>query len=229
MLRGSPWVRIAGIDIRVPEWGAGFSRRLVYGDRYEAAERAMLAESLRPDDRVLEIGTGLGFIATLCCRLCGSDAVTTVEANERLVPCIEETFRRNAVAPRLLRGLVGRDEETREFHAYDCFLGSSTAPRRLDGKTTVSLPQIPLGRLIAEHRPTYLVMDMEGGEGDLAGMAIAPCVRTVLIEFHRQVIGAAATKAVEGWLVAEGFSPKGRVEAVGLYARDAERTRCATA
>jgi len=228
MLRGSPWVRIAGIHLRVPEWGAGFSRRLVYGGRYEAAERQLLAESLRPDDRVLEIGTGLGFIATLCCRVCGSDAVTTVEANERLVPCIEETFRRNAVAPRLLRGLVGRDGETREFHACDCFLGSSTSARGLEGRT-VSLPQIPLQRLLSEHLPTYLIMDMEGGEGDLAGMPIAACVRKVLIEFHGQVVGKAGTRAVEDWLVAEGFSPVGRMEAVGLYARDAERARCATA
>lgn len=212
------WVRVSDVDLRVPEWADKPTRRFVHGGKYERAESVLLGESLKPDDRVLELGTGLGLMAVLCSRKCGSDAVMTVEANARLAPFIEETFRRNGVSPQFRLGLVGRDDSVRSFHAFDAFLASSVEGGRFQG-TAASLRQIPLDELVAEHRPTYLIMDIEGAECGLAGMPVAAGVRTVLIEFHKHLVGEEKVAAVKDWLVAEGFVLVRSIKAVGLYER----------
>lgn len=61
----------------------GMLRALRRGD-YEQDECTVVQTTLRPDDRVLEVGAGIGVITALCCRIAGDGNVTVYEANPGL-------------------------------------------------------------------------------------------------------------------------------------------------
>jgi FkbM family methyltransferase len=162
----------------------------------------VLSTLLRPDDRVLELGAGLGFITVLCARICGSEAVVTVEANPHMLSTLEATFRCNGVWPKLISGVVSRTAAPREFFVNQNFWSSSTYDR---GGQRLEVQSLPFAELVAAHRPSVIVMDIEGGEVELAGLPIDPSVRAIVLELHAAVTGNADAEAVRAWLVEQGF------------------------
>ncbi len=62
-------VKLIAADERVPP----YLQDLMYRDVYEDTERNILLKILKPSARVLEIGTGVGFIAALAAAICGQD------------------------------------------------------------------------------------------------------------------------------------------------------------
>jgi tRNA G37 N-methylase Trm5 len=55
------------IDMR--EWTSTRQARDLYYDRHEAAERQIIEQRLRPDDIVLELGSGMGIVTISCCQI----------------------------------------------------------------------------------------------------------------------------------------------------------------
>ena len=74
---------------------------------------------------------------------------------------------------------------------------------------------VALGELIREHRPTVLVIDIEGGESDL-GPTPLPGVRAVIVECH----SIRDCEAVAAWLIPQGFSPGSFTRRVRSFQRD---------
>lgn len=179
-------------------------RDVVYSDRYERAERRMIAQRLEREDIVLEVGTGLGLIATMCARRIGSDRVFTFEANPALVTVIEETFALNQVAPRLYNCILGTGGGTRTFFVVDEFWSSSTVQRRPDARA-VHVPVRDLRSTMEEIRPTFLIVDIEGGEWELFRDIDLSGVRKVSIELHSRVIGSEKTNAVRAGIAGAGL------------------------
>lgn len=60
-----------------------------------------VAAKLDADDVVMDVGTGIGLVATLCAQRIGSERVYTYEANPALERPIRETFELNRVSPHL--------------------------------------------------------------------------------------------------------------------------------
>ncbi len=71
--------------------------RPMRNNRYEGGECAALRRILRPGDRVLELGAGVGLLSTVAGLIEGIGSVTTIEANPDLIPLIRETHRLNGV------------------------------------------------------------------------------------------------------------------------------------
>ncbi|MBY0397947.1 MAG: FkbM family methyltransferase, partial [Thermoleophilia bacterium] len=65
--------------------------------RYEGGEAKALRKVLRPGDRVLELGAGVGLLSTISAMVKGVERVTAVEANPGLIPLIRETHRLNGI------------------------------------------------------------------------------------------------------------------------------------
>lgn len=178
--------------------------RAIYLDPYEEHERRVMLEKLAPDDVVLELGAGIGFISTLCAQKIGSERVCAVEANPVMAETIRETYRLNGVAPRLICGLLGVGDGEETFYVEANFISSSTR-QRSDAAQAVTTRRYDARALLAEIRPSFLICDIEGGEQELLAYLPLDGVRKLCIELHPHVIGNAATSAIFARLLNQGF------------------------
>jgi FkbM family methyltransferase len=179
-------------------------REILYSGKYELAERRIVAKCLESSDTVLEIGTGLGLLAVLCAKRVGSERVVTVEANPALIPVIRETFELNGVRPELKNCVLGKGHGELVFYVMKDFWSSSTV-KRSDSATPVMVAQQDFADLLATVRPTFLIIDIEGGEYDLLKDMELPFVRKIAIELHERVIGRDKTTSVLESLARQGF------------------------
>ena len=191
--------------------------RPLQSGRYERGERQGLERLLRPDDRVLDLGSGLGVVAVACARACPEGAVLTVEANPELAPMIRETLRLNGVTNAALRhGVVvgpGAAPGPRSFYLRADFWASSMEPDSRPSVRAVSVPALPLADLLAEFRPTVLSCDIEGGEAGLFDGQDLSGLRLVVIEMHPKAIGADGVAAVRQALTDAGLAPQPQARA----------------
>lgn len=182
--------------------------------RYESEELRILRRTLDPGDRVLELGTGLGLLAIHCARKVGSERVFSVEANPALEPLVRRNFALNEVSPELEIAVLGAEEGQRRLHVPVDFWASSLvhhgqwrgAPWHLRrGTRVVEVPARPLHDKLAEASPNYLVVDIEGGEGELAEVWHLEGIEKLLIEVHPAAIGKGAVARVVRSIEAQGL------------------------
>ncbi len=186
--------------------------RAIESGNYERAEYAALLDLLEPSDRVVELGTGLGFVAALLAQELGDDRVVTVEADPEMAEIIGDTFRENSVNPRLVIGAVSAMGARRGLIRME----NLWSTRTISALFSPTVPGVALASLIDEHQPTVLVVDIEGGESELSPTAL-PGVRAVLIECHSD----SARQAVDRWLSSEGLHRRSvRGPKLFLYERD---------
>jgi FkbM family methyltransferase len=189
-----------------------YSRRArdLYADRHEAEERRVIENRLRPEDVVLELGSGMGIVTVTCCQIAGSERVFTFEANPRMEQPLRHQFSINGVTPQLNMAMVASEDGTAEFHVSEKFLISS----RFESATRVSraavtrttVPTVSLPRLLHELRPTFLVVDIEGGELELMHPAVdLASVERICIEVHPQIIGDDKAGELVAHLIQQGF------------------------
>jgi FkbM family methyltransferase len=198
-------VRHYGVELPLFEGISPFSKRSILNGRYERGEARSLIRNLLADDVVLEIGGGLGFISTLAALLIGSDRVHCFEANPALIPRIEETYRRNGVAPTLRNVILGDGPGAQTFYVEDELMASST--HRLSGSArAVQVPQLDARAEIARTGASFLVIDIEGGERELVPLIDWKPVRAVILELHPGVIGERGGRELQSLLAAQGLA-----------------------
>ena len=142
-------VTIDGITISTES--EGISKRVregLFKETYEEPERILIREALSANDRVLEIGGGIGLVSLLCAKICGPQNVLTYEANPAMVATIQRNYSFNNLTPTLRsKAITAQGREVTFFldnnivssslHARDgafrtsCFIRSnSTLERR---------------------------------------------------------------------------------------------------
>jgi FkbM family methyltransferase len=193
-----------GVTLRLGKHLTPRLGRKILSGEYEAAERRIVRQRLRPDDVVLEVGAGVGLLATLCAQIVGDSRVTTVEANPALEPVIRETFALNRVQPTLVTGLLGDGEGTESFFVEHHLWSSSTLRRSASAKE-VKVARHDFGALLRRVRPTFLIMDIEGGELALLRGRQLDGVRGLAIELHERLIGKGNADAIRNDLARQGF------------------------
>ncbi len=176
---------------------------------YEAPERALVRAALRPGDRVLEIGAGVGVVALTCARLVGAENVLSYEANAALEPVIRENFRLNGLTPNLRLRAISADGAPLRFFRNDNIVSSSVHDRGLDAQE-ITVPSDRIDAALAGHRATVLVMDIEGAETAILPAADLSGLREMIIELHPHIVGDAATEALIGAMKDRGFAETGR-------------------
>lgn len=198
-------VRIGDIAIRLnPGMGAAAVTYMLDG-RYEKPERRILEHALSAEDRVLELGTGVGYLSALCARKIGNDRVVTFEANPLLRPLIEETYAINSVSPRVEFCMLGERAGETEFYVNDEFWSSSTISRKKRKERCINIPVRAFNEAMTTYKPNFLVIDIEGGEKDLIRYMNLDGVDKVCIELHPWVIGKAAEREVRDFFATHGF------------------------
>ena len=139
-------------------------RAAILAGRFEAEEASQIPQIVRPGDRVLEIGAGIGFISTLLSRQRRVARVIAVEANPLLMDYMSRLHARNRVRKvrRVNAVLTNEAGSTATFYLRrDFWMGSlAAAPNPFVG--TVEVPTMNLDGLLREEAIDLIVCDVEG-------------------------------------------------------------------
>lgn len=200
---------LRGLTLYLPEAALkGNLERALSSGRYENHEADALMLHLRPGDRLLDLGAGLGFICALAAGVLGEDAVMGVEAGPETVRLARRNLAANGFpGVKVLKGaVVGTGEGEVEFGLRPAFWAS--ALRGPDGwpenAEVIQVPGRPVGKLLAKFAPTVLCCDIEGGELEVLTQPL-PGVRLVVVETHPQVYGEKGMARIVAALRGQGF------------------------
>lgn len=211
-------VTVEGIRMRIDPRMSPFNIRKLMSGRHTVHERTLLAQHLRDDDRVLELGGGIGMVAIACAKRLGPGRVTSYEGNPDLESLIYDNYDLNGVSPELHMAILGRAAGTTTFHIYARFshsrLGDGEGAER-----SVDVPVVSYSEALSEARPSVLVADIQGGETDLFAHADLTTLRMVLVELHPPLIGIAGMLSVRRNLRAAGLVEAGRQGTSFVYLR----------
>ncbi|MDA3857059.1 MAG: FkbM family methyltransferase [Roseovarius sp.] len=180
---------IDGIHLSVPDemLNPKLSEKLSTGG-YEAHEAHAARMRLRAGQRVLELGSGIGYIASVCASITGPENVTTVEGNPSMLPVIKGNLEQNGFgAVTVLHGAVGgmkSGAEPIEFDNKKTFWAARIADVDTAPDAVVSVPHLGLGDLLKTCRPHVVIMDIEGAEEHLFNAPWPGFVRSVMMELH---------------------------------------------
>ena len=180
------------------------SQMLVRGD-YELPERRAVSQLLRQDDRVLEIGSCVGVVAMTAARIVGAENVLSFEPNPLAAKVAQENFALNALPVPLTNAAVGAEDGTLNLRiSPESWLGAS-GRRQFEGRT-VTTPMRSIANVVAEFKPSVLVMDTEGMEAELLPACPLANIRAVVFEVHPDVIGTDGVARLAGHLRENGFA-----------------------
>ncbi|NDW47809.1 FkbM family methyltransferase [Ruegeria sp. PrR005] len=178
--------------------------------RYEGQEIAGALHVTGAEDRVLEIGAGLGIVGAVVAQNAKPQAVTSFEANPELVPEIEALYALNGLGGRIaLRNqiLISAPDrpESMPFHVRSSYLGSSLLNPAARPSTVVDVPTADFAAVCGETGATVLIMDIEGGELELLRHADLGQFRAVVLEFHPEAYGVEGMRECKAILTEAGF------------------------
>lgn len=173
---------------------------------YEKGEISILQQTVEASDIILELGTGVGLTSAYCATITGSDHVTTIEANINLKPFIQKLYTRNKVNPSLRFGVAGVETGEVTFYTEPNDIWSSSllpvSPRGL----LLQVNKINCNELLSSLRPSYLIMDIEGGEFDLIPSLDMTHISKIQIEIHAKLLGAEKAEILIDLLRDRGFT-----------------------
>ncbi|NTJ42917.1 FkbM family methyltransferase [Agrobacterium larrymoorei] len=182
-------VRISGVKLitdkdRIP----AHLRDLIFREAYEDTEKNVLLSVLKPGMKVLEIGTGVGFIALLAASICGEKNVLTYEANPDAEELIRENFALNNLHPTMEMRAITVDGRDLTFHAAENVISSSAFA--IDAKSkNVVVRSDRFMDVLNSYKPDIVIMDVEGSEYELLLGATELKANNILVELHPGIIG----------------------------------------
>ena len=205
-LQNTTCLRIDGVRIGTSENGLSRSiRSQIFKGVYEQPERRLVQEYLRPGDRVLEIGCGIGLVSLVATRVCGEGNVFSYEANPVMEETIRSNYRLNGWQPNLFMKAITADGRRLRFFRQQNVLSSSLIDRDMGGEE-IEVESVAINDAIAAHRPTAVVMDVEGAEEEILPVADLSGVRVLILELHPHIIGEEKVNGLVKGLEEQGFA-----------------------
>ncbi len=188
---------------------------------FEAEEAAQLPHIVAPEDIVLDIGAGIGFISTLIARR--AERVISVEANPDLLPFMARLHRINGIENARRLNVVLGDIEAgmATFYQRRDFWMGSLAKGPNPYSSTVEVPYMGLNALLEKEQISLIVCDIEGAESFLFARAALCCVDRIYMELHDHITGLKGVAAVFSAMAERGFAydPRYSAGAVVLFRR----------
>ncbi|MCA0044011.1 FkbM family methyltransferase [Celeribacter litoreus] len=222
MYEYSEEITVHGIAVPfVPEIITEKIERPMRRGRYERGEVELMRNILRPGDRLLELGAGVGVVSSAAATVDGVEAVLSIEADPTLVPMIEETWRLNGVTNATLRNGIATAQsgEPINFYVRSDFWASSMEPDSRPYERVESVPAMGVGDIIKEFSPTVLSCDIEGAELGLLDQADLSGIRHIVMELHPKVYGPEGLREIIDTLGAKGFLPSENSDISGSVKR----------
>ena len=180
-------------------------RDFLYQGQYEKQEMFILKETLDDHDTLLDIGAGIGLTSIWAAkRLRSVQRVYAVEASPRIIESIAVNAALNKVDIVIKWGAVTVNPGDADFYMTPHFWSSSLLPK--EGAQPIKVPSISLDDLIKEHRPTYIMMDVEGAEYMILQNSDLSTIQKLCVEIHPHYIGLEKTIELIGYLSDIGFN-----------------------
>ncbi|MBU6157438.1 MAG: FkbM family methyltransferase [Bacteroidetes bacterium] len=181
------WHVVRGIYLPLTR-DIGFNTlRWIINGQYEQGEIEIIRQRIDPGDRVMEIGTGLGFVSAYCAKIVGSDHVYTFEANPLNVEMALRVHAKNNVAPHLQNALLADRRGIIDFPINrKSRLSSSLLKSSCE---IVKVPQLNLNETIEALSPDFLIMDIEGAEYEIFRMIRFQSIKKIQVELHPSILG----------------------------------------
>lgn len=200
-------------------------RKALENGQYERQEVRALKRHLQPGDRLLDIGSGIGFVAAQAARVVGGANVVAVEPTPGLIPSLRQNLEANdGQDVRVIHGAVVPDSHQGErvnFTVGHGFWSSALSRIAGRGKHRGDVPALPFSRLLDEIRPSVVTMDVEGAEIELCEATWPASVRLMVVELHPGVRPPADIRRLFDAMSRSGFAymPWGSVGPVVVFER----------
>lgn len=183
-------------------------RKAIVERWYEMNEANQFQGFAAPGERIIEVGSGIGFLSTVMSRDPHVAEVLCFEANPGLIDFCRDLHELNGVETvRVENAILTSDPLSREqrFFLREEFWASSIHPGPRAYSSEITMPARQLSEVIAEFSPTMIVCDIEGGEVDLFEGTELSDVRKLLIEIHTSIVGLDRVKQLFDRLSHQGF------------------------
>jgi len=214
-------VEVDGIKLKMsPSLSVYMTSRLGTGF-HSRPERRLVLPELQKGDRVMELGGGVGHLATRCALIVGSDNVTVFEGNPELRPVMQDNFEVNGVNPTAHFCILGEEAGETAFYVGRHFWNSS-ARRQHQHNSELRVPVEPFNDVVRTISPTVLIVDIEGGEVDLFRYADLSMVKKLMVEFHPNVTTESERKEMLARIEESGFELKRKDGHCHLFHRTQE-------
>jgi FkbM family methyltransferase len=192
---------------------------------YEAKEARWVLKCVRPHDRVLELGTGLGVVASLIAGIEGVH-VWAFEASPSSVQLARRVIEANNLDNVTLSQGILAAGPPREFVFYlrrDLWM-SSLIEHQGPYDETLTITSTNIDHFVSQQQIDVIVMDIEGAERDLLVHAELPGVDRIFLELHDHLYGLAGVRDITRALAAKGFGydPRGSSGPCVLFSRSNE-------
>lgn len=214
--------RADGCTFTVPRSQTARAYRSCFLDgSYEAEERALVREFIRPSDTVLELGACLGIVSCVTNRILDDKSKhVVVEGNPYCIP----TLHRNRELNRsgfLVENCAVSNQPDATFYLHPVYIVGGTTQR--ESGRPVRVPAFSLPELHLRHGPfSALIVDIEGSELEIFSAApeVLRGVRVVIVEIHPWAIGEAGAERCRETLSAAGLRFKKRAGITEVWQRD---------
>lgn len=197
--------------VKIPVDRERFSPKMIEvicNGTYEDVEARQVPSLLRKGERIMELGAGVGYISALCAKQNKRlESIVVYEAHPDLIPVIKRTHELNGVKSTVINAVVmpKKKSATVPFYVRDDFWASSLSSQPYGYSQVIDVPVVSLAEALAEHKPTMLIVDIEGGETALFDNVALPGVRKVYVEVHPHIVGAVAVKRLFDFFTERNF------------------------
>lgn len=201
--------------VRIPHDTSVLSRKIIKllsEETYERKEVAAAQRLLQSNDRVIELGAGIGFMSSFAGLICNEGEVHTFEANPHLLPFIRKVHAINGLTNvNVNHAILGAQPGTCTFYVRKNLLASSMDP--MDGADIVTETLVEVRDAATEMkriRPTVLICDIEGAELSVIPMLDLSSLRLAILEIHPQWIGLDGVNTIFQTFMDAGFGYQAR-------------------
>lgn len=198
-------VNIEGIYLPIKFSYSNRVFQFIINGQYEKPELECVKKHLTKEDIVVEFGSGLGLLSAFAATIVGNKNVHTYEGNEKLAKIIQETYALNKVNPSIIFSLVGNEEKMVEFNVEPKDVWASSVISKTITSIQIQKNQLKANDIIDQHKPTFLIIDIEGAEENLLSSLDLTKVKKLQIEFHPQVYGEDCMNSLKEIILNKGF------------------------
>jgi FkbM family methyltransferase len=201
-----------GVRIDLSILPAGM-RSVILSGNYELPEIQLVTGFIEPKDRILEIGSALGFVGLHCKVVVGVSEVICVEPNPKTLVYLERNYELNGMMPTVVSAALSSSNGPLKFYVSDMFWCDSSNKREdVSNPREISVDGLTFEAIVKKTRSDFntLIIDIEGGEQYLPLDEIPTSVDKILIELHPEVIGNRPSYLILETLIRSGFHVHGR-------------------
>lgn len=196
-----------GITLHIENLPAEMRQKIVQGI-YEKNEIMLLPNFLSAEDKVLEIGSAIGFISLYCKKVLGVTELVTVEANTETIKHLLLNYEINNVSANVIEAALAPKDGAIDFYVSPMFWTDSLVTTHNNNKkTAITVRGCTFDSLINNCgiNPTAIIIDVEGAEQYINVNHIPSTVSKILIETHAKFIGLRKAYSVLENLIRSGF------------------------